>query len=334
MLHIQLNWHSLPNRGQVLDKIEWEFPSGCLTGIIGSNGAGKSTLLRLLSGWEMPSSGTVTWCDQALTSYSPRELARMRIYLPQAATRHVPMLTVQEIIGLGCGKEVVTRRSLIETAMEWMGLTKYAAIKYSELSGGEQQRVHLARCRVQLEAASFWNIDTALETDLNSISTAPITESTIKEPGHPAEFAENNAESMEAATENDMEVITDSMHNEENNQEVIENVILEAPVEEVKEKDNEHKAETKRNYSVSSWGILDEPLQGLDVYYQKVMLGYWRDWAKQHNATLVMSLHQLDIAAQYMDSVLLLKEGKMIAAGKTSQVLTPENLDCLYAPSE
>jgi iron complex transport system ATP-binding protein len=247
MLQLQLKSHRIGHGQQVLGAIECDFPVGQLSVVVGANGAGKSTLLRLLSGWEKPSSGDVLWNGDSLALFSPAELAKKRAFLPQDALRYTPSLTVHDMVSLGCTRDVGIRASLIAEAMDWMGLMRYAGQRYTDLSGGEQQRVHLARCRVQMGA---------------SIDATEIQ-------GH--------AEWLSQA-----------------------------------------------------WVVLDEPVQYLDVHYQKEVLSYWRAWAKEYKATVIISLHQLDLVAQYADFVLALNRGKIVSKGVPSEVLSQSIVDALY----
>ena len=72
--------------------------------------------------------------------------------------------------------------------------------------------------------------------------------------------------------------------------------------------------------------LLDEPTNHLDIYYQHQILSL----AKQLNITLLMSIHDLNLAAQYCDKLLLINQGKMVAFDKPAQVLTPELLSQVF----
>lgn len=80
--------------------------------------------------------------------------------------------------------------------------------------------------------------------------------------------------------------------------------------------------------------ILDEPVNHLDVYYQHQILQLLHDLASQLDVTVVMSLHDLTLAAQYCDALLLISEGKLVASGSANAVLQPDllssvfNIDC------
>ena len=76
--------------------------------------------------------------------------------------------------------------------------------------------------------------------------------------------------------------------------------------------------------------ILDEPVNHLDIYYQNQVLKLLRSLAHKLNITVIMSLHDLNLAANYCDHLCLLNEGKMVAQGSPEQVLTSERLEQVY----
>jgi iron complex transport system ATP-binding protein len=77
--------------------------------------------------------------------------------------------------------------------------------------------------------------------------------------------------------------------------------------------------------------ILDEPVNHLDVYYQHQVLGLLRSLAHKLNITVVMSLHDLNLAANYCDHLCLLDKGRIVAQGDASQVLTATRLQQVFA---
>ncbi|GAC21551.1 ABC transporter ATP-binding protein [Paraglaciecola arctica] len=76
--------------------------------------------------------------------------------------------------------------------------------------------------------------------------------------------------------------------------------------------------------------ILDEPVNHLDVYYQYQVLSLLRSLAHNLNITVVMSLHELNLAANYCDHLCLLDQGKMVSQGTPEQVLTAERLQQVF----
>jgi iron complex transport system ATP-binding protein len=122
--------------------------------LVGPNGAGKSTLLRVLSGDLQLASGLVALKGKALSSYAPAELARHRAVLSQHTVVAFPF-TVGEIVRMGAASGR-GHRWVEQAARQVMARCDVAHLEHravTRLSGGEQQRVHLARTLLQLASA-------------------------------------------------------------------------------------------------------------------------------------------------------------------------------------
>lgn len=115
-----------------------------LIAVIGPNGAGKSSLLSAIAGL-LPCQGEVRWQGQSLTAMAVEQQAKWRSYLPQR--EHVAWpITVIELIKLGVSPRISpAAESGITEVLASLELTNYAQRCMTELSGGEQQRVLLAR---------------------------------------------------------------------------------------------------------------------------------------------------------------------------------------------
>lgn len=114
--------------------------------ILGPSGCGKSTLLNLIGGLDHPTSGTLTILGQDLTEVSESKLTRYRrenVGVVFQFFNLIPTLTAKENVQLAA--ELVTNPRDIAQVMEETGLGDRANHFPSELSGGEQQRVAIAR---------------------------------------------------------------------------------------------------------------------------------------------------------------------------------------------
>lgn len=149
---------SVAVRGRTLvDDVSWSAPASQITALVGPNGAGKSTMLRAIAG-VLPEratvAGTVHLGDERLDTMPARRRAR-RIALVEQLTDPVPQLTAREAVRLGrtphhrmLGFSLGDDR-LVDAALADAGATALAARRLGELSGGELQRVHLARALAQ-----------------------------------------------------------------------------------------------------------------------------------------------------------------------------------------
>jgi iron complex transport system ATP-binding protein len=134
----------------LVDAISLRIEAGEMIAIVGPNGAGKSTLLRLMSGDLRATHGAVRLKQRDIGAYAPRELALHRAMLSQHVSVTFPF-TVEEIVAMGAGDNSRnTAQPLVDAALEEVGLNDFRDRKLPTLSGGEQQRAHLARILVQL----------------------------------------------------------------------------------------------------------------------------------------------------------------------------------------
>jgi iron complex transport system ATP-binding protein len=76
--------------------------------------------------------------------------------------------------------------------------------------------------------------------------------------------------------------------------------------------------------------MLDEPVSALDLHYQHVLLNHLVTQTKKQNYTTLMVLHDLNLAAQYADNLLILKQGELRAFGSPKALLTSELIHELY----
>ena len=231
----QLHWQI--NNKAILNNISFNVSKGEVIGIIGPNGAGKTSLLRCITNQQKNNkttvlSGSVHLKNKIIGGYSARELAQNFANVTQKAEA-IFSLTVLDIVRMGLlpfkGLFAIDNdhdKQQIKLALEKVGLSNTEKMPYSQLSGGEQQRVLIARALVQ-------------------------------------------------------------------------------------------KAQIL---------ILDEPTNHLDVYYQHQVLNL----VNQLNITVIMTVHDLNLASQYCQRLLLLEQGKLIADGTPEQVLTQAQLSKVF----
>jgi iron complex transport system ATP-binding protein len=219
-----------------LKDVSFEVPRGSILGVIGPNGAGKTTLIRALSGVLAVVSGSMQVDGKDLRKMNEQDRARLVAVVPQARNLP-PAFTGQEMVQLGRTPYLnwlgqLSQRDLqgVERAMQRSRTTELADRRVGDLSGGEQQRLLLARALAQ-----------------------------------------------------------------------------EAPLL-----------------------LLDEPTTHLDLQYQISLLDAIRALVDQDGLTVVMTLHDLNLVSRYADTLCLLVEGQVAAAGTPEEVLDPELLSQVY----
>jgi putative ABC transport system ATP-binding protein len=131
--------------------VSLEVRSGEYLAVVGPSGCGKSTLLQLIGGIDTPTSGTVEILNTPLSTLSDRELTRLRLTRLGFIFQRfhlLPVLTALENVELPMAEAGVPRSERQERAMEllsYVGLGNRAAHRATQLSGGEMQRVAVAR---------------------------------------------------------------------------------------------------------------------------------------------------------------------------------------------
>jgi len=120
----------------LIDGLDFTLPRGGIVGVIGPNGAGKTTLFRLITGLEQPDAGTLRLGDTVQTGY-----------VDQSRDALEPDRTVWEVISGGADELTVGKRTVSSRAyVSWFNFKGPAQQrKVGTLSGGERNRVHLAR---------------------------------------------------------------------------------------------------------------------------------------------------------------------------------------------
>jgi iron complex transport system ATP-binding protein len=143
------------DRGQrrTVDTVDLHVAAGEVVALVGPNGAGKSTLLAAAAGDVACAAGTIRLADRDVTSTHQRDLARVRAVMPQASAVSFPF-TVGEVVRMGRapwrgGQPGTSDDDAITDAMQIADVAHLVARPMTALSGGEQQRVALARCLAQ-----------------------------------------------------------------------------------------------------------------------------------------------------------------------------------------
>lgn len=223
------------NNKSILSGVTLTAPQAAITGLIGPNGAGKSTLLTALLGL-VPSTGTARFETRDLPTMPRRERARLAAFVEQSGSTE-ERLSVRDVVALGripfqsalSAATTPEDDAVIAAALAETEMTAFAHRRFDTLSGGEQQRVHIARALAQQPRLL----------------------------------------------------------------------------------------------------LLDEPTSHLDISAQLHLLALLRRKAAA-GATILVALHDLNLAARFCDHLVLLAEGRVATEGSPEAVLTPERLQRIY----
>jgi len=136
---------------RIVKDLSFHAAAGEMLAIIGPSGSGKTTLMKAMTG-EMSYSGKILLAGLEVSGLAPEFQATLRGVLPQSSQISFP-LNASEVVGLGLidrrrGRQARSRR--IAEALARVGLADFEGRTYQELSGGEQQRVQLARVLCQV----------------------------------------------------------------------------------------------------------------------------------------------------------------------------------------
>lgn len=218
----------------LLKAVNCSVETGQLVVILGPNGAGKSSLLKVASGEISPTAGEVKLMSWPLNQLTLRDKAQTMAILPQHSRLDFSF-SVREVVSLGRTPHqsgAVADREMVYSAMELMDVVAFSEQNYTHLSGGEKQRVQLARVLVQL-----WD-----------------------KPG-----------------------------------------LL----------------------------LLDEPTAGLDFAHQQLIMQALKVTTRKGGSVL-MVLHDVNLAASFADQVLVMQQGEIVANGEPMAVLREELLDQVF----
>ena len=140
----------------LLDGINLNIEKGKFIGILGPNGCGKSTLLKVILKYLNPKEGIIKIENKELKEYTQSELAEILSFVPQKSSLTMP-LTVEDVVYMGRVTYIKNRwtgfdredREKVEKIMQMLKIDKFKNRVIFSLSGGEFQRVLLARALAQ-----------------------------------------------------------------------------------------------------------------------------------------------------------------------------------------
>jgi len=203
--------------------------------IVGPNGSGKSTLIKCINGVLQPKQGKVLLDEKDTASLSLMQIAKRIGYVSQSNAVNIFPITVFDAILLGRRPHLSWRNSekdleKVEEVLQLLKMEDYALRDMHELSGGEQQKVLIARALAQ-------------EVDIL---------------------------------------------------------------------------------------LLDEPTSNLDVKHQLEVMEIIKTLAVQRGLSVIMAIHDLNLAAKYADQIVMLKDGGVYCVGEPAAVFTVGNIRAVY----
>lgn len=164
----------------VLNGINIDIPQGEIISIIGKSGAGKSTLLHILGTLDRPDSGEIDICDQKITTLNEKQLAAFRNKNIGFVFQFHHLLQEFTALENVCIPAFIARFDVKETEkkakelLSYLGLGQRLHHKPNQLSGGEAQRVAVARSLINNPAVIFadeptGNLDKASSENLHTL---------------------------------------------------------------------------------------------------------------------------------------------------------------------
>ena len=179
--------HFSYRRHAVLRDINLHIGLGEIVSLVGPNGAGKSTLLKCVNNILRASQGTIHLNGKPLQHFSLRQLAHLVAYVPQH-TDAGSALSVFDMILLGRAPHIGYRvsaddRRIVMEVIERLDLHDLAFRMFGELSGGERQKVLLARALAQKSKLLLLDEPTSNLDLKNQLETMRILHKVVKEEG-------------------------------------------------------------------------------------------------------------------------------------------------------
>ena len=219
---------------QVLKDVNLDVKLGEMLSIVGPNGSGKSTLLKCINRILKTQQNTVLIDGEDTSKLNLKELSKIMGYVPQNSTNTFPF-TVFDIVLMGRKPYIhwsLSERDteIVAEMLDFIGIGELAMRHYNELSGGEQQKVIIARALAQQPQ------------------------------------------------------------------------IL----------------------------LLDEPTSSLDIKHQLEILCILKSLAKTKHCSVIVAMHDLNLAGRFSDRMFMLKQGCIFTVGTPEAVLTEENIESVY----
>ncbi len=219
---------------RVLDCCSFSLGAGEIVALVGPNGSGKSTLIKTIAGVHRPSEGCISIDGKNILTIDPIDLAKMIGYVPQHFT-YTLYSTVFETVLLGRRQHIKwsvsdEELSQVQQALDALEMGTMAGKYMDQLSGGERQKVFIARALAQ----------------------------------DPRLF------------------------------------------------------------------LFDEPTSALDVRYQIEVMETMRAITWERGVSMIIAVHDLNLAYRYADTVLLMDGGNTVGYGKPADILTPECISKVY----
>jgi putative ABC transport system ATP-binding protein len=189
MLQVRGLAKSWPGGAPLFESVDLDLAPGELVAVLGESGAGKSTLLNIVAGLDRPDAGTVTVSGEVVTALGEDELARWRrrnVGFVFQAFHLLPYLTVEENAALPLllnGVPAAQRATRAMAALEAVGMAVHAARRPGSLSGGEMQRVAVARAVVHRPRLVLADEPTGNLDEANAASTMQALREAVKREG-------------------------------------------------------------------------------------------------------------------------------------------------------
>ncbi|MDO5043760.1 MAG: ABC transporter ATP-binding protein [Coriobacteriia bacterium] len=172
--HINLSYEHKREAQLVLNNINLTVEDGSFVSLLGPSGAGKTSLLRIIAGLEIQDGGSVLFDNQAIDYLAPH---KRRVGYVFQDLRLFPHLNVGENIAYAskiAKKPKAFREDLVKRMLEQVQLEAYESRRVSQLSGGQAQRVALARVlasdpQILLLDEPFSSLDEELRADMRGL---------------------------------------------------------------------------------------------------------------------------------------------------------------------